>query len=143
MLVRGNAYRHQPHTALRYRHYAHNRYGASGKPFLYLLIVLAEPDLRGSTGWTTVVVSPTDGDKEEEMGTIQIHGRWAFLIKGDKNGGYGAAILTGQKKAGDIVNIANRYGAITQVQLGEVVRKDAANPAMGKAEEEVWTTTKV
>jgi hypothetical protein len=77
------------------------------------------------------------------MGTIQIHGRWAFLVKGKKDGGYGAAILTGQAKSGDIVNIANRYGAITQVQLGEVARKDAANPAMGKAEEEVWTTVKV
>lgn len=78
------------------------------------------------------------------MDKIEVHGRWAFLRKGDKSSGYGAAILPALgKKSGDIVNIQNRYGAITQVILGEVARTDAANPAMGKAEEQVWTYTKV
>ena len=70
--------------------------------------------------------------------------RWALLKKGDKGSGYGAATLTSLGfKAGDEVIVANRYGQVQAVTLVEVARVDAANPMQGKAEEQVWTVTKV
>ena len=150
MLSRGNTYRHQCHGRLVLPPPAtYSLYDMEHGMYLHLLIVLESPDLRGIGEETTVVLSggtaPPERGKQSMSSSIpEANARWAYLKKGNKNGGYGAAVIKALGfKAGDKVIVANRYGAKQEVVLVEMVRVDEANPAMGKAEEEVWTTQKV